>query len=105
MSAKLRRNIPALRNIFNASKSQQKKLIGDAPANILGSLCECAHNVLKGNVPLTTKQFKHLKRYHKQLKTVSRKKTSLKSKRKTFQSGGFLGALIAPIAKLLLGAL
>lgn len=94
-----------LKRLHKSKLSSRAKLIREAPDHTIHSLCECAYNVLKGNVPITTKQYKTLKPYHKHLRKLINKSVSQKSKRKTLQSGGFLGALLKPIASLLFGGL
>ena len=66
---------------------------------------ECAKNVLRGNVPLTTNQRTKLGRNKKNLRSLTIKKTSLKKKRQILQKGGFLAALLTLVLALLGGAL
>ena len=96
--------MPILRALYNAKPSERKKFLSSVSDDTINALCDCARNIVQGNVPLTTKQYKQLKPYHKQLKGLQRKSSSQKHKRKVLQSGGFLGMLLKPIAKLLLGA-
>lgn len=105
MSARLKRNTPLIKQLIKSNKRSQKKIVEQSSADFLDSLCECALNILKGNVPLTKPQFKKLKGYHKLLKCVARKNCALKKKKTAFQSGGFLGAILKPIASLLFGGL
>jgi hypothetical protein len=63
----------------------------------INCLCECARNIIKGNVPLSTAQLKALRRKRQALKQLVLKKTSLLKKKKIVQSGGFLGAILGPI--------
>ena len=96
MSQRFRRNIPILKG---------KKMIERLSDDTINALCDCASDIKQGNVPLTTKHFKSLKPFHKQIKTLSRKSTSRKRKRQILQSGGFLGFLLKPLAQILLGGL
>lgn len=105
MSKRFQRNIAAIRQLHKASTQKKKSLIQSASSDLICALCDCALNIKSGRVPLTSKQFDKLKSYHKQLKAVSSKTSSQKSKRKVLQTGGFLGALLKPIAQLLLGGL
>lgn len=105
MSQRFRRNIPALQKLHKSGRSAKKKLIAGASNDLISALCDCACNIVNGKVPLSTKQFDQLKSYHKQLKSLTKKRSSQKSKREILQSGGFLGALLKPIAQLLLGGL
>ena len=71
----------------------------------MSCLCECARNVIKGNVKVTPTQRKAIVKRKKLFKKFVLKKTSLKSKKKIVQTGGFIGALLGPIAALLGGLL
>lgn len=104
MSKRFKRNSGKLSELYKASAKDKKKTINNASGDLLGALSDCACNIIKGNVPLTTKQFSQLKKHHKHLKSLT-KKTSAKSKKKILQKGGFLNILLKPIAKLLLGGL
>ena len=66
---------------------------------------ECAKNVLRGNVPLTTNQKAKLRRNQKNLRSLAIKRTSLKKRRQILQKGDFLAALLPPVLSLLGGAL
>ena len=102
---RFRRNIPLLHTLEKTSPRKRQKMIETLSDDTINALCDCACNIKGGNVPLSTHQFKSLKPYHKHLKLLSKKSTSQKKKRKTLQSGGFLGFLLKPIAKLLFGGL
>lgn len=104
MSKRFKRNSEKLSQLYKASAKDKQKAIKNASGDLLGALSDCACNIIKGNVPLTTKQFNQLKKHHKHLKSLA-KKTSVKSKKKILQRGGFLNLLLKPIAQLLLGGL
>lgn len=102
---RFRRNIPILQALHKTSPKKRKQMVHTMSDDSINALCDCACNIKSGNVPVTSQQFKSLKPYHKQLKILSKKSTPQKKKRKTLQSGGFLGLLLKPIAQLLLGGL
>jgi len=77
-------------------------MIKKSTKDFVDTLVEICVNVIKGNVPLNPTQFRRLKRFHKQLKAVTLKKTSQTKRKQIFQRGGFLGALLKPILGLLL---
>ena len=83
---KLKRNV-------GKKRSDIRKCSND----LISSLLECCHNILKGNVPLTWTQKVKLHRHQHNLRKLSLKKTSIKQRKKILQRGGFLGALITPI--------
>jgi len=90
-----KKNLPILQYLAKGKPRIVKAIIKESDAEVTRAICECAHNVLKGNVPLSHAQFKKLKRYRKQLKLLSDKKVSNKQKSKVLQKGGFIGSLLS----------
>ena len=84
--------------LTTAKPAAAKAILTDP--DLIRAICECCHNVLKGNVPLTPRQKKRLARYKKKLRQLSDRKTSIKRKREVLQTGG-----IAPLAAALLPAI
>ena len=66
-------------------------------------ICECAKNVLAGNVTLSPEHKRRLKRHKHSLRKLALKKTPISTKKKIVQNGGFLGALLGPVVKILGG--
>ena len=58
-------------------------------------------DVLNENVDLSDSHKRTLKRHRALLHKLVLKKTSMKNKKKILQTGGFLGALLGPIVKVL----
>ena len=67
----------------------------DASPELVRILCECVHNTLKRNVSLNPPQKIKLHKFKKQLRTLADKKKSVKLKKRTLQTGGFLGTLLS----------
>ncbi|KAJ8018732.1 hypothetical protein HOLleu_43117 [Holothuria leucospilota] len=63
-------------------------ILKKADRNLILCLCECALNVLYGNVPLTENQKKTLKRYRRTLRLLADKKVSLRQKKKKLEQRG-----------------
>jgi hypothetical protein len=104
MSARLKKFASYLCTLHRASPKLRKTLLQqNCSSEFLRCLSECAKNVLNGNVELTSEQKKQLLRRKRLLRKLVLKKTSLKTKKKIAQTGGFLGALLAPIIKILGG--
>ena len=102
MSERLRRNAPILRALHRASPAARKRFLRTrCNQDFINCICECAKNVLKGNVPLTASQRSGLRRRKKTLHLLALKKTPLLKKKKLIQSGGFLGLLIPAIVSVL----
>ena len=78
----------------------RKHLITKADRSLVDCLCECADNILRGNVPLTKLQKEKLKRNKAGLRALTKKSVSLKKKKAILQKGGLLGSLLAPIASV-----
>jgi hypothetical protein len=78
----------------------RKHIITKADGSLVDCLCECADNILRGNVPLTKLQKEKLKRNKAGLRALTKKSVSLKKKKAILQKGGFLGSLLAPIASV-----
>jgi hypothetical protein len=78
----------------------RKHLITKADGSLVDCLCECADNILRGNVPLTKLQKENLKRNKARLRARTKKSVSLRKNRAILQKGGFLGSLLAPIASV-----
>lgn len=76
---------------------RRRALILHGGAGLQKTLTQIAHKVLKGEVPLTTKQKTQLRRRRADVREVGRQKTSLKRRVRIQQKGGFLGALLAPL--------
>ena len=69
----------------------REAILEHADAELIRALCECAHNILRGNVKMTPRETK--------LRLIARKNVSVKQKRRHLQqTGGFLPALLAPLA-------
>ena len=105
MSALLKRNALCLCLLAKVDPDLARVIINKGNVNLVKSLCECAHNILKGNVPLKKSQKGRLRRYKKDLRTLVQRNTSLHERKRILQKGGFVGALLAPLAKSLLAPL
>ena len=92
---------PLLRRLKYGVGKKRRDIIRKCDNDLICSLSECCHNVLKGNVPLTPAQKVKLRRKKHNLRKLSIKKTSIKARKKILQRGGFLGALITPILSVL----
>ena len=103
MSERLRRNQPNLNSLRRMNREARKSYLKRCNQEFIDCLCECSKNLLKGNVPVSTAQFKKLKPYKKVLRKLSNNKVSCEHRRKLLvrQTGsGFLPALIGPLIAL-----
>ena len=107
MSKRLKTHAPYLHVLVNGNAKQREGILRGADKELVYCLCECALNVLQGNVKLENKEKHHLKKYKQRLRDLSNKKIALRTKRKLLlkQKGGWVTALIAPILSSLAGLL
>lgn len=107
MSQRLRKYAPLLRHLHASRGGAKLKALlrqkVNKDKNFVSCICECACNIIKGNVHLTGEQKTKLAKRKKALRQLVAKSTPLKVKKRIIQSGGFLGALLAPIASILGG--
>ena len=95
MSARLRRNLALLKMLATASPQQRKAILCSASDDLVAAISEIALNTLKGNVPISERQFRLLKKKRQLIKRLSNKRASIVSKKKLVkQSGGFIGSLL-----------
>lgn len=99
----MRNYLSVLRTIKHMNEKNRQRVIAKCNSDLIDCFCECALNVLKGNVPLKKAQLNKLRREKQNLRQLARKRVSLKKKRKILQKGGFLGALLPPVLALLGG--
>ena len=82
-----------------------RNIISSADKDLIKTVSACSYNVLKGNLEVTPSQKKRLHRYKESLRTISLKKTPLKTSRALLMKGsGLVTALLGTIAPLLLKA-
>jgi hypothetical protein len=87
-------NIESLQSLARATPPKRKLLLKAADGGLVKAVCECASNTLHGNVPLTPKQKKTLRR-HKKIMRVLAGKSKLENKKKRLVQEG--GGLVAPL--------
>jgi len=99
----MRRFVPVLKRINKLGDKAKRQYVKKCNKEFIDCISECAKNVLRGNVPLTSSQIGRLRRHKQNLRALSIKKTSLRKKRRILQKGGFLGAILTPVLSLLGG--
>jgi hypothetical protein len=100
--SKLQKTYNNIKLLSLATHKARKQIIRHGSKDLINSICECCHNILKGHVHLSTKQKASLASHKNDIRAVGNKRTSLKRKRAIIQAGGFpLGAIIAPALSVL----
>lgn len=110
MSSRIKRNAHILNALSKSKPTIRKDIIKRAPDEVIDCISEVCHNLLRCNIPVSSRYKKQLSKKKKAIRLVANKKISHKHKRKTLQTGGFLNLLapllktvIAPLASTLLG--
>lgn len=109
VATRLKRNFKLLRYLKKVKKQRRSSVLKSAKKDLILCICDCANNILRGNVRLKERDRKALRRHKKSLRLLATQRTGLEKKRKFLvQKGGFLPLLLAPIisaAGSLLGGL
>ena len=72
--------------MMHATPQTRKKLVKYSPSEVIRCVLECCHNVLKGNVHLSSAQKKKLYPSHQHLRRLASKSISVKKKKTNFKS-------------------
>jgi hypothetical protein len=104
MSKKVENNAELLHALAKAKLKMCKCIIEGADKDLVDALCECALNVLYGNVPLTKEHKTRLAKHKNSLRElVSHPRQNQEKKKTILQKGGFLAALLAPLVTSVIG--
>lgn len=81
-------------------------ILRKCPNSLIKCVCECALNLLKGNIPISQQQKKKLIPYKRTLRNLSDKKIPLFKKRRVLvQKGNGLLSILIPAAVTALSSL
>lgn len=94
---------PYLQVLAKGSPKQRQGLIHGASKDLINCICEGALNTLNGNVPLKRHEKKRLLKHRNQLRSLSKKRVSVASKKKILlqRGGSLLAALLPPLIGVL----
>ena len=98
---RLKRQAATLHFLQKAPTSLQKTILNKASPELIPCICECVHNILQGNVQISSQQKRKLNKYKTKLRQLANKKISLKKKKKVIQTGGFLPLILGALAPIL----
>ena len=82
MSKRVKKYLPVLKRISKLGEKAKRDYVRKCDGEFLNCISECAKNVLKGNVELSSRQKTKLRRSRNDLRALSVKKTSLRKKRR-----------------------
>ena len=103
MAKRLQRNLELLKLLKNCkTKAQRKAILKLADKDLIKCLCDCAYNILHGNIKMSRQKQCALKKHGHVIRKFANKKRGGLEKKRDFliQKGGFLPALLAPIIGL-----
>ena len=100
---RLQRHVSTLKLLCKAKPRLVKGILKNSDDDLIKCLCECCHNLLKGNISLSKKEISRLKKYKKPIRDVAKKSISLLQKRKFLQKGGFLATLLFTVVLAIAG--
>ena len=104
MSERLKRHVPLLKALAKASTHSRKKFLkNNCSQDFIHCICECVQNILKGRARLSKAHKSKLSRHKNSMRKLILKKTSFKNKKKLVQTGGFIGALLPSLIKIVGG--
>jgi hypothetical protein len=88
-----------LKKLHRCGKSQRPHLISECDREKVFAICECSDNILRGQVPLTTRQKQRLKKHVNVLKNLADTSVGWKKKQKFLgtQEGGSILATILSV--------
>lgn len=98
-----KKHADVLKILLKANRKQRKALLEVADREWIEAICECALNLLKGNVSLSKSQKKKLSPYKNHLRILSQPNVSFRKKRKLIsqKGGNWLQFLVGPVLKVL----
>ena len=90
-------------NAINNDKHDKHKcnsIIDEGGMELVHRICDCVHNILQGNIPISEEEKEIFRKHKKCLRKLVKKKTSDKKRKHLIQAGGILGALIPTLVGL-----
>lgn len=95
-----------LRAICHLNGKQRAALLSQANSDLIRCICECAFNILRGNVPVKKREKERLRKHAPILRKLVSRNDDVKRKKKIIvQKGGFLPSLLIPIVGTVLTSL
>jgi len=85
-----------------ASPAARVKYLHDAHEDQVRTICECAHNVITGKLPVEARIVDRLRPFKRELKRLTRRRGTSEQKRELLiQKGGFLPILLGAVLPVL----
>lgn len=103
MTNRIINNLEVIKALYRCKNSQKKKLLKGVRPEVVNAICDCIHNILQENVPISKYQKSKLKAKKEILrKLVDRKNKTPTRKKLLIQHGsGFLSSILGPVIKVI----
>jgi hypothetical protein len=101
LKTRLRTHETVLRALQRLDNNARASIMASAKRELVTTLVDCARAIINQRVPLSSSQYEAIRGRLKDIRALTRPKTSLDERRRILQNGGFLSALIAPALSLL----
>ncbi len=98
--ARLKKHLDLLKVLHKAKPKLRRAILENVDRDVILCICDCAYNLLSGNLPLDPAHVKRLKRHKTVVRKLGSKQVPLEEKTELIQSGGFLAALLTPLLTL-----
>lgn len=99
MTQSVKSNSDVLKFLCKAKPQHRRAILKVADKKLVSCICECVHNILNGNIPLTKNQKNKLYAHKKTLRKINKKGDTFKVKKKIIEQkgSGFLPLILVPI--------
>lgn len=93
------KHVDILRALYHLKKNQRTAVLQKADSRLLRYICECALNVLRGNVKVSKNHKQRLHKHKTTLRKLASSTEKFNEKKKIIvqRGGAFLPALLAPL--------
>lgn len=103
---RLTNNKHILHVLKKSNPKLRKAILKNSDKELIETVCEICHNILKGNVPITTKCRSKLKKYKRDIRSLASPNIKLASKRNiVVQKGGFLPIILEALLSSIIGSI
>ena len=81
-------------NDVKLDKQKCKRIIDQGRMELVYCICDCVHNILQGNIPVSEDEKELFKKHKEKLRKLVNKKTSDREKKHLIQEGGLIIIII-----------
>ena len=100
LSQRLRRHQDDIRALGRAKAEKRRRMLRESSNDLILALVDAAKMIINGEVTLTPRQLSTVVRHRPNFERLVKPSTSVSTKRRIVQEGGFVGALLGPLLKI-----